>query len=46
MTSLVEKQIVIVYILPNIAKGKDNQTTKFTQLIEANVLINFLKKSF
>ena len=46
MASLVEKQIVRIHILPNIAKGKDNQTTKFTQLIEDNVPINFLKKSF
>ena len=46
MASLVEKQIVRIHILPNIAKDKDNQTTKFTQLIEDNVSINFLKKSF
>ena len=46
MASLVEKQIVRIHILPNIAKDKDNQTTKFTQLIEDNVPINFLKKSF
>ena len=36
MTSQTEKQIITVCILPNISRSKDNQITKFGQLIEHN----------
>ena len=34
ITSSTGKQIFLIYILPNIPRGKDNQTKKFDQLIE------------
>ena len=46
MTSLTGKQIITIHILPNISRGKDNQTVKFIQLIEHNVRNIFLEKSY
>ena len=37
MTSQSGKQIIAIYILPNISRNKGNQTTKFGQLIEHNL---------
>ena len=34
MTSQTEKQVIAIHILPNILRSKDNQATKFCQLIE------------
>ena len=42
MTSQTRKQIIAIHILPNIPKGKGNQTMKFGQLVEYNRNI-FLK---
>ena len=46
MTSLTGKQIITIHILPNISRGKGNQTVKFIQLIEHNVRNIFLEKSY
>ena len=45
MTSKTGKQIIAVYILPNILLPKGNQTIKFGQLIEHYVRNIFLEKS-
>ena len=37
MTSQPGKQIIEIYILPNISTSKDNQTMKFAQLIECDM---------
>ena len=37
---------IVVHILPNISRSKDNQTMKFGQLIEYNMTKNFLEKSY
>ena len=34
MTSQTGKQIIKIHIFPNISRSKDNQATKFDQLIE------------
>ena len=39
-------QTVIIHILPNISRSKDNQTMKFGQLIEYNMRNIFLEKSY
>ena len=44
MTSQLGKQTIAVHILPNISRSKSNQTIKFDQLIESN-MINFFKKT-
>ena len=43
MASSAGKQITTIYILPNISRSKENQTMKFTQLVEHNREIFFLK---
>ena len=45
MTSQTGKQIIKIYILPNILRSKGNQTMKFGQLIERNMKNLFLEKS-
>ena len=45
MTSQPGKQTIAIHILTNISRRKDNQATKFGQLIEYNRNI-FLEKSF
>ena len=35
-----------IHILPNNSRSKDNQTTKFGQLIEYNMINIFLEKSY
>ena len=45
MTSNIGKQIITIYILPNISRRNDNQTIKFGQLIEYNMINIFLSKS-
>ena len=42
MTSQPGKQTMTIHILPNIARSKDNQLTKFDQLIEFNMRNIFL----
>ena len=37
---------IVVHILPNISRSKDNQTMKFGQLIEYNMRNIFLEKSY
>ena len=44
MTIQPEKQTIVLHILPNICKRKDNQKMKFGQLIENNI-INILLKN-
>ena len=45
MTLQPGKQTIVIHILPNISKSKDNQTMKFGQLIEHNMWNIFLEKS-
>ena len=45
MTSRLGKQTTAIHILPNISRGKSNQTIKFSQLIEHNIRNIFLEKS-
>ena len=42
MMSQPERQTIGTHILPNILRGKDNQTMKFSQLIEYNMRNIFL----
>ena len=37
-------QTIVIHILPNILKCKDNQTMKFCQLIDYNLIIIFIEK--
>ena len=46
MTSQPGKQIIAIHILPNISIRKDNQTMKFGQLIQYNMINNFSWKSY
>ena len=46
MTSQIGKQTIAVHILPNISESKGNQRMKFGQLIEYNMRIILLKKSY
>ena len=46
MTSKTGKQTIVMPILPNIARHKDNQTKKFGQLIDYNMRNIFLGKSY
>ena len=46
MTSQTGHQINTIRILPNISRSKDNQTTKFVELIEYNKINVFLEKSY
>ena len=45
MTSLHEKQTIVIYILPNISRSKGNQAMTFGQLIEYNVRNFFFLKN-
>ena len=45
MTSQPGEQTIVIHILPKISRSKDNQTTKFGQLIEYNNRNIFLEKS-
>ena len=38
--------MITIHILPNISRSKDNQTTKFGQLIEYDTKNIFFKKSY
>ena len=42
MTSQPGLQTIVLHILPNISKNKNNQTMKFGQLLEYNKIIIFL----
>ena len=44
MTLQPGKQAIVIHILPNISRSKDNQTMKFGQPIEYNMRKIFLKK--
>ena len=46
MTSQPGWQTIVIHILPNISRTKDNQTMKFGQLIEYNMSNIFLGKSY
>ena len=46
MTSQPGKQTIAINILPFISRGKDNQTVKCGQLIEYNMRMIFLEKSY
>ena len=46
MTSQPGYQTIVIHIFPNISRSKDNQTMKFSQLIEYNIKNIFLKKSY
>ena len=46
MMSQPDHQTIILHILPNISRGKGNQTMKFGQLIECNMRNIFLEKSY
>ena len=45
MTSQPGKQTFAAHILPDISKSKGNQTVKFGQLLEFNIINIFLEKS-
>ena len=46
MTSQPGKRTIATYILPNISRSKDNQTMKFSQLMEYNMRNIFIEKSY
>ena len=46
MTSQAGWQTIVIHILPNVSRSKDNQTMKFGQLIEYNIRKNFFKASY
>ena len=46
MTSQTEKQAIAMHTLPNVSRIKDNQTMKFSQLIEYDMRNTVLEKSF
>ena len=46
MTSQPGYQTIVIHTFPNISRSKDNQTMKFSQLIEYNIKNIFLKKSY
>ena len=46
MTSQTGRQIITIYIMPNILRGNDNQTMKFGQLMEYNMSNTFPRKSY
>ena len=46
MMSQPGRQTIAIHILLNISRSKDNQTTKFGQLIEYNMRHIFLEKSY
>ena len=46
MTLQTGQKVITIYILPNISRRKRNQTKKFGQLLEYNMIIIFLEKSY
>ena len=46
MTSQPGKQTIVIHILPNILRSKNNQTMKFDKLIECNMRNIFLEKPY
>ena len=44
MTSQTGKQTIVIYVLPNIIRNKDNRPIKFGQLREYNMKNIFLEK--
>ena len=46
MTSQPGQQTIVIHILTNISKGKNNQAMKFGQIIEYNLRNIFLEKSY
>ena len=46
MTSQPGYQSIVIHILPNISRSKGNQTMKFGQLIECNMINIFLEISY
>ena len=46
MTSKPGKQTIVMPILPNIARRKDNLTKRFGRLIDYNMRNIFLEKSY
>ena len=46
MTSQPGQQTIALNILPNISESRGNQTMKFHQLIEFNMRITFVEKSY
>ena len=46
MTSQPGKQTIVIRVLPNILRNKDNQATKFGQLREYNMENIFLEKPY
>ena len=46
MTPQSSQQTIVLHILPNISRSKDNQTMKFGKLIECNMRNIFLEKSY
>ena len=46
MTSQRGQQEIVIHIMPNISRSKDNQTMKFGQLIEYNIRKFFHEKSY
>ena len=46
MTSQPGQQTIAIHIMPNMLRSKDNQATKFGQLIKYNMRNNFVEKSY
>ena len=46
MTSQPGYQTIVIHILPNILRSKGNQTVKFCHLIDYNMRIIFIEKSY
>ena len=46
MTSQPGQQTIVMHILPNISRSKDNQTMTFGQLTERNMKSIFLENSY
>ena len=46
MTSQSDSQTIVIHILPNISRNKDNQTIKLAQLTGCNIRNIFLEKSY
>ena len=46
MMSQPGQQIIVIHLLLNISRSKDNQTIKFGQLIEYNMRNIFVEKSY
>ena len=46
VTSQPGKKIIAIHILPNFSRSKVNETIKFGQLIEYNMRITLLEKSY